>query len=227
MPTPTPTPSPTVLLNFPLLHALGPTLAIVLQIVTLLGALYGFILGVGNFIGWLSPPRLKLYMSDNLWPVGEQNESQFAINIQFVAYNPGKRLAALRRLEGSLTRPAFGAQYPVKTFPLVWHFFIKGNPAGFEQTEPVFVKAVAPHDWAVVAVQLRGNYDPADSFHPGHFDWFPGQYALHLHGRINRRRMRLSPQSGFTFLVTEFVSGELSPVGPIAAPLTHPLTLAN
>jgi hypothetical protein len=55
-------------------------------------------------------------MSGELWPVAQENESQFAINIQFVAYNPGKRMAALRRLEASLIRPEFTAQYPRKTF---------------------------------------------------------------------------------------------------------------
>src|SRR5260370_17129789 len=116
-------------------------------------------------------------MSDDLWPVAEQSQSQFAINIQFVAYNPGKRMAALRRLEASLIRPEFGALYPQKTFALLWRHFIKGSPAGFEQTEPVFVKAVTPGDLVVLAVQLRGNYVDADSFHPGQFDWFPAQYT--------------------------------------------------
>jgi hypothetical protein len=166
-------------------------------------------------------------MSDDLWPVAEQSQSQFAINIQFVAYNPGKRIAALRRLEASLIRPEFGAPYPQKTFTLLWRHFIRGSPAGFEQTEPVFVKSVTPGDLVVLSVQLRGNYDESDSLHQGHFDWFPGQYTLHLSGRVNRRRVRLSPRSGFTFQLSEIVSGQLSPVDPINAPFTRSVQLIS
>src|SRR5437899_1943402 len=128
MPTPTPTSSPNVLLNFSFLNSLSPTLAILLQIIALLGALYGFIRGIRDAIGWLRHRRLKLYMSDDIWPVAERNQSQFAINIQFVAYNPGKRMAVLRRLKGTLRRPSLGAAYPEKTFTLVWRHFIKGSP---------------------------------------------------------------------------------------------------
>jgi hypothetical protein len=112
MPTPTPTPIstllPRVFLDLPFVNTLGPTLAILLQFVALLGAVYGFFRGSWDLIGWLRRPRLNLCMSDDLWPVAEQSQSQFAINIQFVAYNPGKRMVALRRLEASL----FGLIFP-------------------------------------------------------------------------------------------------------------------
>jgi hypothetical protein len=166
-------------------------------------------------------------MPDDLWLVAEEHQSQFAINIQFVAYNPGKRMAALRRLEASMIRPQFGALYPEKTFALVWRRFIKGNPAGFEPTEPVFVKAVKPKDLVVLSVQLRGDYAEADSFHPGHFDWFAGQYTLHLYGRINRRRIRLSPRSGLMFQLSEIVSGQLSLADPIGARFTRSVQLMS
>jgi len=59
---------------------------------------------------------------------------------------------------------------------------------------------VSSHDWDVLGVQLRGHYDTGDSTRTPCFDWFPGQYVLHLYGRINnRRRVRLSPCSGFAF----------------------------
>jgi hypothetical protein len=226
MPSPTPVPSHSVLLNFPFVDTLGPILAFVLQIIALLGAVYGFIRGIQDVIGWLRRPRLKFYMSDDLWPVAEQNHSQFAINIQLVAYNPGRRMAALRRLEASLIRPAFNAdRYPQKTFALVWRRFITGSPSEVEETEPVFVKAVTPKDSVVLAVQLRGNYDETDSFHDGHFDWFPGQYTFHLYGLINRRRMRLSPRSGFKFELSNTVSGQLSPVGDLNARFTRSVQL--
>lgn len=180
-----------------------------------------------DLLGWLRRPRLKFYMSDDLWPVGEQNHSQFAINIQLVAYNPGRRMAALRRLDATLVRPTFSAVYPQKTFTLVWRRFIKGSPAGFEQTEPVFVKAVTPKDSLVLSVQLRGDYDEADTFHQGHFNWFPGRYTFHLHGLVNRRRVRISPRSGFTFEVSNQVSVQLSPLNDIDAPLTRPVQLGT
>jgi hypothetical protein len=187
-------------------------------------------------------------MSDDLWPVGEENESEFAINIQLVAYNPGKRMAVLRRLEGSLVRPPPSASYQRKTFALVWRRFIKGNPGGFEQTEPVFVRAVKPQDSLVLAVQLRGNYNrwedslnriPREDDHrlgnltsdgrffAGHFDWFPGRYTLSLYGHVNRRRVRLSPRGGFTFELSPDVFEQLSPPDPIDPPLSRSVRLMN
>src|SRR5262245_38324450 len=128
MPTPTATPTPSPLLSllpsFPFFNALGQTLGLLLQIVALLAAVYGFIRFVWGGMAWIRRPQLKLYISDNIWPVAEEDQSQFAINIQFVAYNPGKRMAALRRLEASLTRPEFTDPYPEKTFPLLWRHFI-------------------------------------------------------------------------------------------------------
>jgi hypothetical protein len=165
-------------------------------------------------------------MSDDLWPVAEENRSQFAINIQFVAFNPGKRMAVVRRLEASLIRPESG-KMPQKTFALVWRHFIKGSPSGFEQTEPVFVKAVPPEDSVVLAVQLRGNYDEPDSS-AWRFYWSPGRYTLHLYGDINRRRIRLSPRSGFTFQLSEILSDQLSPiVDRIDAPFTRSVQLTS
>jgi hypothetical protein len=227
MPTATPTPSSNIILNFGFISSLGPTLALLLQVVALTGAAYGFARALWDLGGWLRRPRLRVYMSDELWPVGEENHSEFAINIQFVAYNPAKRMAALRRLEGTLIRPEFTAQYPRKTFGLRWRRFIKGNPLGFEQTEPVFVSPVKPRDSAVLAVQLRGQYVEADSFHVGHFDWFPGQYTLHLYGLVNRRRVQLSPSGGFVFQISEIVSGQLSPVNPIGGPFARSVQLES
>ena len=219
---PSPTPTSSLLLDFPLTNTLGPLLAFVLQIVALLGAMYGFIRGVLDVIEWLRRPRLKFYISDDIWPVAEPNRCEFAVNLQLVAYNPGRKMAALRRVEASLTRPNFTAAYPQKTFELVWRRFIKGSPAGFEQTEPVHVKAVKAKDTVVLAIQLRGNYAEADSFHGdgSHFDWFPGRYTLCLHGLINSRRVRLLAQSDLTFEVSNTVSGQLSPTTAIDAPFT-------
>ena len=213
MPTATPTPSSTPLFNLPFLTTLDPTLTVVLHVVAVAGAVYGFIRAVVDLVVWLRRPRLKLYMSDDVWPVAEPNHSEFAINIQFVVYNPGKRMAVLRSVEANLIRPSFTAAYPTKTFTLVWRRFIKGNPSGFEHTEGVFAKPVPPHESDVLGVQLRGHYDQNDSFRTECFDWFPGQYVFHLYGRINNRRMRLSPRSGFRFDLNDVVSGQLSPTG--------------
>lgn len=219
---PTPTPSPSQLLSFPLINTFGPVLPFALQIIALFGAIYGFIRGIRDVIQWLRRPRLTLYMSDDIWPVAEPNQSQFALNLQFVAYNPGSKMAVLRRLEAKLIRPEFSAAYPQRTFDLEWRRFIKGSPAGFEATEPVYVKAVKPNDSVVLAIQLSGNYQEDDSFHGHgkHFDWFPGRYTLHLYGLVNRLRRRLSPRSGLTFEVTNQVSVELTPIGEIDAPFT-------
>ena len=236
MPTPTPPSSPSVLFNFPFANTLGPTLAILLQIIALSGAIYGFIRGVRDAIGWLRRPRLKLYMSDDLWLVAEDIAAhspytpEFAINIQFVAFNPGKRMAVLRRLEGSLIRPEsrairFIPEFPQKTFALVWRHFIKGSPSGFEQTEPVFVKPVTPENPVVLAVQLRGNCDEADLF-LSHFVWCHGRYTLHLYGDINRRRIRLSPRSGFTFQLSENMTEELSMPASRDYPFTRSVQLS-
>jgi hypothetical protein len=166
-------------------------------------------------------------MSDHIWPVAEPSESEFAINVQFTIHNPGKRLAVLRRLEATIVRPEFSRMYPSKTFKLVWRHFLKGNPSGFEQTETVFAKPISEQDSEVVGVQLRGQYDRKDSPRPACFDWFPGSYTLNLHGLINERPVRLSPSSGFTFTVSEGLSGDLSPNGPFNQPFTRPVQLVG
>ena len=141
--------------------------------------------------------------------------------------SPGKRMAVLRRLEAMLCRPSFGAPYPEKTFSLVWRHFIKGSPSGFAQSEPVFVKAITPRDPVVLAVQLRGSYAPSDSFRTARsFDWFAGRYTLHLHGVIDKRRLRLSPRSGFTFELNDVTSGQLSPT-EFDAPFTRSVRLTD
>jgi hypothetical protein len=183
----------------------------VLHVIALVGAVYGFARAIMDLLGWLRRVRLKFYMSDDVWPVADRNRLQFAMNIQIVAYNPGRKMAALRRLEATLIRPAFTDGFPQKAFTLVWRLFIKEGPsAGFGESEPVFVKAVTPKDSVVLSVQLRGDYDDeADSLHQGHFNWFPGRYTFHLYGLINRRRVRISPRSGFTFDVSSPVSVQL------------------
>jgi hypothetical protein len=227
MPTATPTPSPTALLNFPFLNSLSPTLAILLQIIALLAAVYGFIRGIVDVVGWLRRPRLKVYMSDDLWPVGEANQSQLAINLQFVAHNPGKRVAVLRRLEASLIRPQFSDAYPEKIFALVSRRYIKGNPSGFEHTETFFAQPVPPSESIVMGVQLRGQYAPGDSTRPVCFDWFPGRYTLHLHGLINNHRKRLSPRCGFTFELNDMKACQLSPMDKVFEPRAKSVKLMN
>jgi hypothetical protein len=217
------------LFNLTFFNTLDPTLKVVLHIIALIGALYGFVRVIVDLVGWSRRPRLKFYMSDDVWPVAEWNKSEFAINVQFVAYNPGRRMAVLRRLDAKLTRPSWTTTYPTKTFTLVWRRFINANPWGFEQTEAVLAKPVPPHESNVLGVQLRGHYDDkTDSFRsPSSFDWFPGKYILHLHARVNNRRIRVSPRSGFKFELNEVVSGQLSPADPFLDPFTRSVQLVS
>lgn len=226
IPMPTPTPSSTALFNLPFLNTIAPALAVLLQLIALAGAVYGFSRFIADLVGWLRRPRLKLFMSDDIWPVAEPNHSEFAINVQFVVYNPGRRIVVLRRLEADLIRPSFSAMYPKKSFTLVWRRFIKGNPSGFEHTEGVFAKPVPPHESDVLGVQLRGHYDQKDSSRAECFDWFPGQYVFHLYGRINNRHARLSPRSGFRFELNDLVSGQLSPTSQFSDPFSRSVQVA-
>ena len=205
----------------------GASLVIIVQMITVVGALYGFARFVVDIVGWLRRPRLKLYMSDDVWPVAEPSRSELAINIQFVVFNPGKRMAVLRRVEASLVRPSFTAAYPEKTFVLTSRRFIKGNPAGFEHTEAVFARRVPPKESITLAVQLRGRYDQSDSTRVVCFDWFPGRYQLHLRGLINARYLRLSPCSGFLFELNDLTAGQLSPTDAFDTPLTRSVRLMN
>jgi hypothetical protein len=225
MVTPTPTASQAELIHLQPLTTLDPTLNFVLHLITLIGALYGFVRIVIDAINWLRPARLKLYMSDYVWPVAEPSNSELAINIQFTVHNPGKRLAVLRRLEAQLERPAYTKMYPPKSFGLAWRHFIKGNPSGFEQTETVFAKPISAQDSEVIGVQLRGDYDRTDSLRPACFDWFPGDYTLHLQALVNNKSITLSPKSGFAFNISDWLSGDLSPNGHFNQPYTRPVQL--
>jgi len=225
--TPTPTPTPTPLFNLAFLNTLGAPLTVVLGIITLIGALYGFVSVIVDLAGWVRPPRLDLYMSDVVWLVAEPNPSEFAINVQFVIYNPGRRMAVLRRLEADLIRPSWRADHPTKAFTLEWSVFIKDNPSGHESGGPVFVKAVPSHELDVLGVQLRGHYDKKDSSRAAYFDWFPGQYILHLYGLVNDRRVELSPRSGFMFELNETDAQDLSPTRPFAEPFSNSARLGG
>jgi hypothetical protein len=218
MPSPTPTASPSML-GIPL-DNLGPSLTMILQVIAVIGALYGFARGIRDVIAWLRRPRLTAYMSDDIWLVAESNQSEFAINMQIVVYNPGNRLAVLRRLESTLVRPAFSSMYPAKTFNLIGRGFLTSNPSGFEGIGPVFAKPVAPHETEVIGIQLRGEYQREDSSRPHCFDWFPGHYAIHLWAVVNNRRLRLSPIRGCTFDLNDGVAGHLSPTTDFAPAFT-------
>jgi len=208
------------LFDFTSLNSLAPALAVLLQIVAVIGALYGFFRFIADAIGWLRRPHLRLAMSDNIWPVAESFGYEVAINIQFIAYNPGKRMAYLRRLEATLLQPAWGTRRSETTFALTWHSFIKGNPSGFEQTEPVSIRAISPGEPVLLSMQLRGRGEL------GANRWFPGQYKLHLTGLIDDRRMRLSPRFGFTFELDKRTSSELSPgFNENFIPFTRPVHL--
>jgi hypothetical protein len=137
--------------------------------------------------------------------------------MQFVVHNPGKRTAFLRELRGELVRPNFTTHQPSKTFNLRWHVFIKGSPLGMEAVEPVYVQVVPPGESELVSVQMRGNYDRADSLVRAHcFDWFPGKYQLTLTGLVNRQWMNLGPRIWFRhkdwqFKLDDQQSSNLSP----------------
>src|SRR6266705_86128 len=131
MPKPRRALTPTPWFNLAFFNALDPILKIVLGVSTLIGALYGFASVIVDLVGWLQRPRLDLYMSDVVWPIVEPNGDECAINIQFVVYNPTRRMVALRRLEAKLTRPSWvvgTATYPQGDFPLEWYRLIKGGP---------------------------------------------------------------------------------------------------
>lgn len=217
MEKPKPTPTSTPWFNLAFLNALDPILKVILGVITLIGALYGFISVIVDFVGWLRPPRLDIYMSDVVWPVAEpDNEIDFAINVQFAVYNPGTRMVALRRLEAELVRPSW-TTFPEKKFPLEWYGLIKGSPSGFEDAEPVVVKPIPGHELEVLGVQLRGRYDRKDSSRAASFDWFLGEYILRLYAYINvsDTPMELSPRSGFRFKLTDALSAQLSPTGQL------------
>jgi hypothetical protein len=225
MPKPTRTLTPTPWFNLAFLNTLDPILRIVLGVITLIGALYGFVRVIADLVEALQPPRLNLYMSDNAWLVAEPNDSELAINVQFVVYNPGRRMVVLRYLEAELTRPKWSAERLKKTFEpqnfkLPWSIFIQNDPLeGYRVGGVVFAKPVASHESYVLGVQFRGSYNQNDSFRThSSFDWFPGKYILRLYGHLNDsdRPIPLSPRSGLEFELDKSVSERLSPPGPFS-----------
>src|SRR5262249_1715749 len=146
------------------------------------------------------------------------HQSEFAVNIQFVVYNPGRRTAVLRGLTGVLSRPANTKLYPAKDFQLQWHSFIKGNPAGMETTETVYAVAIDSHASKLISVQLRGSYKKEDGIRAYCFDWFPGKYDLQLKARVNRRWQSFGKHN---FTLDEIKSGMLSPTNEFREPSAY------
>jgi hypothetical protein len=209
-----------LLFNRVFLKTLGPTFTALLQIVTLIGALYGFVKVIVDLGGLLQHPRLNVYMSDLVWPVGGPGGTwQCAINVQFVVYNPTGRMVALRRLEAELIRPSWTADetwgqmrnhvYPKEEFPLEWNHLIKGGPSGFENAEPVVIKPIPAHGLEVLGVELLEDLWSRQNMEK--YVWVPGEYILRLYGylNVNDARTELSPSAGFRFKVDDGLAKEL------------------
>jgi hypothetical protein len=213
------------LFNRAFLNRLDPILKVVLGVIALIGALYGFGKAVVDLAGLLQRPQLEVYMSDVAWFIAEPDDKKCAINLQFVVHNPTRRVVALRRLEAELTRPSCTATNKEKKFRLEWFRLIQPTPTGFADADPIVIKPVPAHALEVLSVQLR---EPAsenelaalgvqrgeeDSSRSTSFAWFPGEYILRLYAYLNLDDTpnELSPRFGFRFNLTDKLAGELSP----------------
>jgi hypothetical protein len=231
-----------LLFNRAFLNRLDPILKVVLGIIALIGALYGFAKAMVDLAGLLQRPQLDVYMSDIVWFIAEPNNRECAINLQFVVHNPTRQMVALRRLEAELTRPSWTATNTEKKFRLEWFRLVKPTPSGFANAQPIVVKPIPAHELEVLAVQLRepsseneleavgAQPRERDSSRSNSFAWFPGEYILRLYAYLNLddAPKELSPRSGFRFNLTNQLAGELSPTdGDLTENLSRPAQLVN